>query len=165
MSRVAKLSLQDDSLSDWIVDEHGNRIATKVAMACHFLGHPATEALKAQHGAFHFGEAIEFKPGLFDFNFHGFCRFGLFRRLRKRTSEEMVSKWFWKQMCETMGHGFASQVRQDNLEVSAEVPQKLAACAARSRQFLRVGDNHDPDEGICSFRQRLEQGYAFRANR
>jgi hypothetical protein len=77
----------------------------------------------------------------------------------------MVSKWLWKQVYETKGFGFTSQIREDNLKVPTEIPQKLAACAARSRQLIRVGDNNDPDEGVCPFRKCLEQGNAFRANR
>ena len=63
--------------------------------------------------------------------------------------EEMVSKWFWKQLCKTKGFGFTSQIRQDDLEISTEIPQELAAGAAGSRQFIGVGDNHNPDEGVC----------------
>lgn len=77
----------------------------------------------------------------------------------------MVSKGLWKQLRETEGLGFAGQVRQDDLEISTEIPQELAARATRRREFIRVGDDHDPSEGVCPFRKRLEQGNPFRTNR
>ena len=77
----------------------------------------------------------------------------------------MVSKWLGEQVRQTKGFGFTSQVRQDDLKISAEIPQELTARAAGSRELIRVGDNHDPDEGVCPLGKRLEQSNPFRANR
>lgn len=77
----------------------------------------------------------------------------------------MVSEGFRKQLRETKGLGFAGQVRQDDLDISAKIPQELTACTTGCRQFFRVGNDNDPDEALCPFRKRLKQGYAFRTNR
>ena len=76
----------------------------------------------------------------------------------------MVSKGLWKQLRETKGLGFANQVRQDNLEISTVVPQELAACTTGRREFIRVGNDNDPDEIVCPLRKRFEQGNPFRTN-
>jgi len=77
----------------------------------------------------------------------------------------MVSKGLWEQLRETEGLGFAGQVRQDDLEISTEIPQELAARATGRREFVRVGNDDDPGEGVCPFGKRLEQSNPFRTNR
>ena len=79
--------------------------------------------------------------------------------------KKMVSKWLWKQLRETKGLGFAGQVRQDDLEISAKIPHQLAARATGRREFIRVGNDDDADEVVGSFRERLEQGNSFRTHR
>jgi hypothetical protein len=76
----------------------------------------------------------------------------------------MVSKGLWKQLRETQRLGFTGQVRQDDLEISTKIPHKLAARTTGRREFIRVGNNNDPDEVVCPFRKRFEQGNSFRAN-
>ena len=68
-------------------------------------------------------------------------------------------------MLETDGFGFAGQVRQDDPDISAEIPQELATCATGCRELIRVGDDNDPDEVACPFRKSFEQSNPFRTNR
>jgi hypothetical protein len=77
----------------------------------------------------------------------------------------MFSKGLWKQLRETKGLGFAGQVRQDDLDIPTKIPHELAAGTTGSREFIRVGHDNDPDEVVCPFRKRFEQGNPFRTNR
>ena len=77
----------------------------------------------------------------------------------------MVPKRLWKQLREAKGLGFASQIRQDDLDIATKIPHQLAARTTGRREFIRVGDDHDPDEVVCPFRKRFEQGNPFRTNR
>ena len=77
----------------------------------------------------------------------------------------MVSKGLRKQLRETKGLGFAGQVGQDDLDIPAKIPHQLAARTTGRREFIRVGNDNDPDEVVCPFRKRFEQGNPFRTNR
>ena len=77
----------------------------------------------------------------------------------------MVSKGLRKQLRETKGLGFSSQVREDDLDIPTKIPHELAARTTGRREFIRVGNDNDPDEVVCPLRKRFEQGNPFRTNR
>jgi hypothetical protein len=59
----------------------------------------------------------------------------------------------------------AVKIRENHLEVAAELPHDLPAGAAWRRRLLGVGDDRDSSEGTVTFRESLEDGYALGAER
>ena len=57
------------------------------------------------------------------------------------------------------------EVREHDLEVAAELPQNLAARAARWRGVAGVRDDGDSGERAVALGQRLEHGHALGAHR
>ncbi len=51
---------------------------------------------------------------------------------------------------------FGREIREDDFEIPAELPQNLAAGAARRRQRRGVGDDRDAGEGAMALGNRLE---------
>src|SRR5476651_2221303 len=60
---------------------------------------------------------------------------------------------------------FLDEVRELNLEVAAELPEDLAARAARRRRRSRVGDDRDAREHAVPLGDRLEHRDALGADR
>ena len=69
-----------------------------------------------------------------------------------------------QQRAEAMTSRLVSEVRENDLQVPAELPQDLAARPARRRGRIRIGDDGDPREGAMALGQRFEHGHTFRAN-
>src|SRR5262245_58217566 len=59
----------------------------------------------------------------------------------------------------------ASQVGENHFEIAAELPEDLAARAARRRRRVRIGDDGNPTELSMSFRERLEHRHTLGAYR
>src|SRR5216110_216363 len=74
-------------------------------------------------------------------------------------------KWQREERLQTMRGLLSREVGQHDVEIAAELPQDLAARAARRRERRRVGDNRDAREGAMSFGESLEHRHALRANR
>src|SRR5689334_7217790 len=68
-------------------------------------------------------------------------------------------------MLQLMTSSLGGEVREVDVEVAAELPEDLAARAARRRRRFRVGDDGDAREDVMAFRQRLEHRDALGANR
>ncbi len=60
---------------------------------------------------------------------------------------------------------FSLQISEDHLEVAGELPEDLAARAARRRRRLRRRDDGDATERAMAVRQRLVHGHALGADR
>src|SRR5687768_15207887 len=69
-----------------------------------------------------------------------------------------------QQDAQTRTAGFAAEVRKNDLEVAAELPQDLPAGAAGWRGRSGVGDHGDSTESSMSFRQCLEHGHTLGAH-
>lgn len=63
-----------------------------------------------------------------------------------------------------VGFGPPLQVDKDHFSVATELPQELAAGAARWREARRVGSDRDAAESALAFRYGLEEGDALRAH-
>src|SRR5260221_13331559 len=61
--------------------------------------------------------------------------------------------------------GLAGQVGEVDVEIAAELPEDLAARAARRRRLLGIGDDGDAREDVMALGERLEHRDALRANR
>src|SRR6266511_3306424 len=80
-------------------------------------------------------------------------------RLQKRSIERP-----WEKVFEPEGLGFALQVRQNQLHVTAEFPKDLAAGAAGRGQDVGVGRHSHAAEPARAFGNSLENRHALGAN-
>ena len=64
-----------------------------------------------------------------------------------------------------MARSLALQVRENHVEVAAELPQDLSACTAGRRWHLGISDDRDPAKVSMTFRDRLEHSDSFGADR
>ena len=70
-----------------------------------------------------------------------------------------------EQIAQCMATSFAIQVRENHLEVAAELPQNLTTGATRRRRRVSVGDDDDASKLAMAFRKRLEHRHALGTNR
>src|SRR6185369_5110660 len=85
---------------------------------------------------------------------------------RRRWSLQQPSVKGQRQQClEAVASFFLGQVRQQDLEVAAELPENLPARATWRRRRLGVGDDGDAGEDAVPFRERLEHRDPLGANR
>src|ERR1700733_712565 len=70
-----------------------------------------------------------------------------------------------EQIFQAQGFGFSVQVRERHLDIPAEFPQNLTACATRRSQYLRVGRYGDALKFMDAFGNCFEYGDAFGAHR
>jgi hypothetical protein len=59
----------------------------------------------------------------------------------------------------------ALQIGQDNIDISAKLPQDLTAGAAWRGKFIGVGGDRYPAKSLRAGRDPFENRIAFRANR
>src|SRR5215210_132491 len=70
----------------------------------------------------------------------------------------------WEQLLHLERLGVAAQVGEDDRDVAAELPDDLAARAARRRQTLGVHDDAEALELALALRERLPDGDALGAD-
>src|SRR5262249_49860863 len=74
-------------------------------------------------------------------------------------------EWKREQILQPMTTLLASQVGENHFEIAADLPEDLAARAARRRRRVRIGDDGNPTELSMSFRERLEHRHTLGAYR
>src|SRR5437588_57994 len=62
----------------------------------------------------------------------------------------------WEKVREPQSFGFAFEIGHYDIDIAAEFPEKLAACAAGRGQLIGIGDNRNPAEAASP------GGYAFK---
>src|SRR5580700_3434112 len=70
-----------------------------------------------------------------------------------------------QQILEVIGSRGCLQIRELDFQVAAEFPENLPARAAGRRRIPGISNDRDPRERPMAFRERLEHGDAFGADR
>src|SRR5579872_2534501 len=83
------------------------------------------------------------------------------RRMRNACLQERSIEWPRKKAAQPQALRLAGQVRQDHLNIPAELPQDLPASSARGREVGSVGGNRNPLKFARALGDCLEHRHAF----
>ena len=75
--------------------------------------------------------------------------------------QEAPIERYRQQIAEAHARRFAPEIRENDFEVAAELPEDLAAGSTRWCRTLRVRNDRDAAESLVPLRQRLEHGNAL----